>query len=371
MPFGAVNCPWTTSSTDGVSSAGSLVGLRSIKSSLDVADTTTGFYYESLWGKRGWREIQECLGAILLIVADIKTNINGIVGSVIKRNSRRSDYCDHEFDKQLFKNAIRRIERRTHRRIRFIWAVTLRADELDHDVERLEKYLIHLERYAEKLIFASRPSLRGLDPKGVQLKAQRVIQEKDLGVARAAVAQAREDARSLHTTYASNDSLACHLGIPEAERKFIYDLRPNPDFYFLLSDGFETVEVKIYPARFRASPARLAQLSANMTDGFKVLAQNASQKDSSTELLPPGARNGSGFLMCLAQRPQLRSLLNQPTLSALLQLNFNNRETLSRNSKAQVATSLIEGSYRLLNTPWLNTLDSTNIRGDKPPGAPT
>ena len=232
---------------------------------------------------------------------------------------------------------------------------------MDAQIDRFNTKLTNLERLAEGHLLDTHPSLFSKDPSQWPQERQGLIQDGMRDEMRRAVRHTREDAESMHSAWAANDDTKCHLAITNSGDQSSREAIMSQHLYFVLANSERAKEIQVKPVRFEGSQVKT--LPDNLNDVSKSI-YRSSQRDH--YLLPPGALDGSGFKIYACPRSSLAKLDAQRPLSALLnQAQKTKLGSLKTEDKLAVAVGLIEGSYRYLGTPWLNYLDSANVRGDR------
>lgn len=271
------------------------------------------------------------------------------------REDRR--YYNGKFDKRMFERTIRRIEQHTTWPRRFSMAVTQKADDLDRYLSRFNTKLQNLERFSDFYLEETQPDLYGRDPRFLRAEGMKLLEER----AKDHVLYARQDASSLYRAYATGDGLTCHLALAILQDKQVRQTSvPEKDFQFLLSNETKTYEVVAHPTNYPSASVRRT-LPKTLADAFKAVSR-ASQEP--VDLLPPKASGGDGFVLSIAERARLSNIERQQPLSVVIKrATVNERDALDYRDRLAVAGTLVEGCHRLLGTPWLDRLDSNNIRG--------
>ncbi|WPG98746.1 Hypothetical protein R9X50_00154000 [Acrodontium crateriforme] len=340
--------------------------LRRWKTKWGVENRQPDIYYEVLFSKRGWRAIRICLGMISESSQIVKGKINALVGSALKHQGKsRNKVYDGKFDIEIMRRAMKRIDRHMSRKIRFAWAVTLKIDDLESHIERFNKNLTNLERFAESYLSETHPELFGKEAQQLKQEAQLLVEDKIRDKIKKKVTGSREDAESLHKAYVGDTGLMCHLSVcPTTSTQTRRDSRLAKDFHFLIANGSKSMEILVHPVQFNKSD-NVSRLPTSMSEAFNSVSAYSRKPG---DLLPPGATDGNGFELRIASKPILTPLWGSAPLSTLFKASQGDaNRVISTRDKISIATGLIEGCYRLLSTPWLNYLDSANIRGARNP----
>lgn len=263
------------------------------------------------------------------------------------------------FDRRMFERTIERIERHYSWPRRFSNAITQKADDLDKYLVRFDNRLRNLQRFSDGYLSINHPDLYGKDPKYLREKGMRLLGES----AKKEVLEARKDANALYRAYTAGDDLRCHLALATLqERRAKPASVPERDFQFLLSNDINTYEIVAHPINYPDTSAR-RRLPSTLADAFRAVSRDSQEP---ADLLPPKASKGHGFVLSIAERAKLSNIQRQQPLSMLIKAaSINARDGFNYRDRIAVAGTLVEGCHRLLGTPWLDHLDSNNIRGLK------
>lgn len=232
---------------------------------------------------------------------------------------------------------------------------------MDAEIARFDTKLTNLDRLAEGHLLETHPDLFDKDPSQRHRERQGLIQDGMRDEMRKAVRNTREDAEGMHTAWAATDDLKCHLAIANGSSKSSREAIVDEQLHFVVANGDKPREIQVTSARFKGPGVR--SLPDSLNDVSKSI-YRSSQRD--WQLLPPGATNGIGFKIYAPPRSSLAKLDARQPLSSLLNENVGSKlASLKTEDKLKVAVGMIEGCYRYLGTPWLNHLDSSNVRGDR------
>lgn len=337
--------------------------LKSWEKRWGVAERRPTAYYEMFWGRNGWEEIRDCLGSIRQICRRVNEEIDGLVecATVHNKTRFRPEVYAKRLDETLVQESVKRISKRMGRWRRFRKALINQAVELEDQIRRFEKELRALRRMsngnAETMHGEKFLKIRHLRGKEFILR----LTGQDLS----SYQKARKDAELLHEASQSSRAVASHIGFtvlnqsnrglresPPRRRAEPQAPVPNPDadFQLLIDDHGVWSEVLIHPVRFSGNPTRSEFCSSLSETLSKCLGPR-----SECYLLPPSSSFDEGFIVRKANNARLGDLESRRDLHAQLGVH-------GERDKMLIASTLAEGCYRLLGTPWLDYLDGRNIR---------
>lgn len=342
---------------------GSLVCTSSLRAG-KTANVPPERYYEYLWGRRGWHRIRQCLGGLRRTSKAVESTLNALVGSALQyqgRSRRQPRPYTREVDIEVLEQAIARIGTRMSRRKRFAYAVILKADELDYQIGSFGTRLEILSTLANEYLYETEPDLYGKDPKSVKQRINALIKNELDEKNKAIVRRSRGFATSLHEGCSSDGGLVCHVGIAgAAESKTAAGERPPEGFRMLLAKDGQCTELTVKAVDFGHDAERLSRTMDT------ALAKLLSTSRQVTGLFPQGAENGIGFELRIGHRPLLSKLNEQDPLKTLLKkAQDDSRLMLPTKERLAIAANLVIGCYRFLGSPWLDYLDTANLRGQR------
>jgi hypothetical protein len=311
-------------------------------------------YFEVFWGKNGWQEIRMCLGGILKIARQIKEATNELIDCVSKydrnpsrRGQRQDQYHSNnryngQMDEQLLRNTVSKIGTRLGRWNRFKKALTNKAEDLENQVRRFDKKLRNLRRICDGNLNREHPDVF----RHKHGKALLRITDKSENSCRTV----RDDAKLLYEARMAGREIGCRLSFYAENAVAPNTRQAGKDFQMKLKDGSWSRNVQIHPVRFTGSTnSRLYQRSLS-----GALTELRQTNFAASHLLPPSSSYEQGFTVrMIADRPTIRQFPNRP-----LDASFG----FGRRSKALVARTIAQGCYRLLGSPWLDSLDVQNIQ---------
>ncbi|KAF2500122.1 hypothetical protein BU16DRAFT_522951 [Lophium mytilinum] len=328
--------------------------LDSWRRKYDVQERRPIVYMHVLFGKLGWERIQQTLGGIGIISKTIAKEVDGVVERATRARPRGTprEYYDRKYDEHLVRMCIEKISKNTAWTRKFKLSVWDKAGDLQIELERLNRKLINLERLSDYYLEKEHPdifhNIKRLPGRRVILRVGESqmdgVQQKVLSAL-----AARKDAELLHR--ASGQGTRCHIGIsvPQIHKR---------DFAFLLAGGSRTHEVLIHPIKFREGTDR-QMLQPNMSTAVPALFQDVSRP---CYMLPPAAPLSSGFEISIPHSNNLADLEYREPLSAILNSNSLTQQVVHPQDQVAIACGLIQGSFRLLGSQWLDFMDSKNIR---------
>nr|OQO25695.1 hypothetical protein B0A51_07257 [Rachicladosporium sp. CCFEE 5018] len=337
------------------------VTLSVWKSRWCIRDETSHAFYEYLWSQRGWQAIQHCLGGVDEISKLLHLQVNGMIGTAFlhQGHAHRERY-NGNYNSARFKKAMERVDRHMSRRKRFLSAVMFKADGLDQQLSRFEKKITTLERLSIGHVLTLHPTLEGEAVHTLPIQARRRVEVRIRQEERNIIKGNRKDAGSLHNAFLGCDNLDCHLALARVDPAARRLSAPTSQLYFLLANSLRTTEIHFKPVDI-LNARDIRRASKSLAEAYT--ATTAARRDKATDLIPPHAQPGEGFELRVVERSSLVALNRISPLSILLasQPRFNARQMLA------IAVSLVEGCHRFLGTPWLNHLDSSNVRGEQDP----
>lgn len=336
--------------------------------------TSVGLYYEILWSKKGWQNIQRCLGALTGISQYLDIVTSQLVRTAMRyRHDGKRSFFEHDFDSVLVRKTITDIRGRVPTGRRFFWAATYKMDDLDKQIERFEKKLVTLERFSDYYLNLAHPDLWNDDPKQRQANAKRLLEDQSREQLLKDARKLRSGANMLWDVSRDLQGTRVHLGIAGLQAASPNDaavvLDPSSrTLRLLLEDGQQTAE---WNARRKhsSSPSRHANepVVSTISDALHQISKDRKH----ARLVPPDNRHRGELLSLRRTRhSKLQELLKEQPLSKFIgprstSFTTGTAPTLSIRDIRAIAAALADGSFRLLGTPWMAYLDATNIRGSR------
>ncbi|OCK86165.1 hypothetical protein K432DRAFT_412816 [Lepidopterella palustris CBS 459.81] len=331
------------------------ITLESWRRKYDVQERRSIVYMHVFFGRSGWEKIQRTLGSIKIISKTIDKEIDGVVAGATKFRPRGAPQGQYgsKYDEQLVRDCLRRISRNTAWTRKFNLSVLGKADDLQIELERLNRKLIILERLSDGYLEREHPDvfhdIRRLPGRRVILRVgdsrMAEIQKKLLEAL-----SARKDAELLHR---AGQGSQCHIGIsvPQIHKR---------DFAFLLTNGDRTHEILIHPVKFRQVTDR-NRLQPSISAAVPALIRDATLP---CYMLPLNAPLSTGFQVSMPKVNLLSDLEFREPLSRAIneQQNLLSQQVIHPQDQVAIAAGLIQGCFRLLGSSWLSFLDSRNIR---------
>jgi hypothetical protein len=322
----------------------------------DIQERRPDIYLHTLFGRFGWERIEQTLGSIKIVSRTISKDIDAIVGRAKRYRPRSTpqSQLDADFDERLVRECVRRIGKRLSWGRKFNYSVLGKAQDLEIELDRLNRKLTVLERYAEAYVereYADR--YHGIK----RLPGRRVIyrigdprldyiQKKLLG----AIA-ARKDAELLHRASGQENHVHIGLSVPQIHKH---------DFAFLLSIKGKSHEVLVHPVQFGRVTDR-SKLKPNISSAVPAL---LSSPQEACNMLPPDTPLTAGFQVSIPPRNLLLDMEYNHSLRTLIN-NANPslvQQGIYSQDQVALACGIVTGSFRLLGSKWLQFMDSRNIR---------
>jgi hypothetical protein len=352
-----------------------LLGLDYWMRTFKVKRERSDIYFETIFGEKGWREIRMILGGIEKITKDITDGLSDIVDRALWEAgiAHRSARAGSRENRRLLEDALRRISRGPSfgRKLK---SVLLNAPgDLELQIKMLDRRLLNLERGTYYYAELQNPGIFGPIPDPGNLTPRIEYPLPTEG------AKLQKDARWLAESYNSGEKIKCHVGLALSKpndhwtavrrrpRSPVAD-RPSVDhnLHMLLTDGPDTLEVRVEPVRMKVvgDSRGLRHTVATAFDELKDQPESYLLPPDEPEMtLANGEKRKIGFTMKTSPQHQLEELARLSTVAE----HLRNRERLhlTLSDRIGLASSLVDGCFRLLGSDWLNTLEAKNVRGRK------
>lgn len=326
--------------------------LESWRSKYDIQQRRPEIYMNVLFGRTGTERIRQTLGSIKIVARTIEKDIDKVVGTALKVRPRGVNLDTR--DEVLVQQCLRRIRASTTWSRKFQYSVLDKAGDLELRIERLFRKLSMLERFSDHFLEKEHPdifrTIQRLPGRRVILKVGHSMHESVQNKLLDAVS-ARKDAELLHRASGGQGNRV-HIGlsVPQIIKR---------DFAFLLSLNGRTHEVLVHPIKIKAINDR-SRLPATLSLSVPALIQNAHEP---CYMLPAeGGRDG--FQVKLMPSNLLSDLEQKDPLSTLIrhENDFLGQQVLYPQDQVALACGIVQGSFSLLGSQWLQFLDCKNIR---------
>lgn len=338
-------------------------GLRAAELTLDmwrrkydVQEHRPVVYLHTLFGRFGWERIEQTLGSIKIVSRTISKDIDAIVGTAkrFRPSSTPHDPLDADFDARLVRECVRRIGKRLSWSRKFNYSVLGKANDLETELERLNRKLTVLERYAEAFVEREYSEVFYGVKRLPGRKAIYKIGHPHLDSIQRKLLEAvasRKDAELLHRASGQENRVHIGLSVPQIHKI---------DFAFLLSIKGISHEVLVHPVQFERVADR-SKLQPNISSAGAALLKKPKEK---CNMLPPAAPLSAGFQVSIPPRNLLLDMeYNHPLYTLISNTNPSLvQQTLYAQDQVALACGIVSGSFRLIGSKWLQFMDSRNIR---------
>ncbi|KAJ4990746.1 hypothetical protein SVAN01_03755 [Stagonosporopsis vannaccii] len=320
----------------------------------EVSDSQPTVYLRALFGLEGCQNIRLTLKSIYEISECLQDHVDEIIGRALRFQPDMSTQSRLR-GKELVEECLQRIRRRSSWKYKFILSVWIRAESMAKSLRRLEIDLRVLESHTNYYLEKEHPDIFSATkyPPGRKLtlrfEADRSATVKDRITDTLA---AQRDAELLHRASNSGDRIHIGLSVPRVHPK---------DFAFLLSLAGRTHDFLVRPVRITANakdprvPTQLSSAVPNLT---------ATRRRPSSPCIIKPSSSTDGFELTTPPIPLLSALEPKAPLSTIFISRSTDlhSQTLYTRDQNALAVGIAQSALRLLGTPWLRSLDSTNIR---------
>lgn len=329
--------------------------LESWRHKYDIQERRPIIYMQVLFGKQGCERIQATLANIKIIARTIKSDINKAIGNALKvRNIRAPpDNLNSTFDEELIKDCLRRIRQNTSWSRKFELSLFGKANDMELRIDRLNRKLSTLECFTDRYLEKEHPDLFS---EIKRLPGRRVILK--VGDGRVNTIQkrlqdalaSRKDANLLH--HASDEGNRVHIGlsVPQVLKR---------DFAFLMNVNGSTHEVLAHPVKIKNfnNPTRVQR---TFQTAVPALISNSHEKC----YMLPASSASDGFQISLPPTNLLSDLEYKDSLLTIIrdQNTSLGSQVLYPRDQSALATGIAQGSFQLIGSEWLNSLDCNNVR---------
>lgn len=329
--------------------------LESWQRKYDILARRPPLYMQVLFGKQGCERLQVTLGSINMTARAIKADINRVIGQALEVRSIRipPEEMHNTIDEDLVKDCLRRIRQNLSWSHKFHFSVLGKIDDLEGRLNRLHMKLTSLERLSDLYLEKEHPDIftevKRLPGRRVVLKVGEGRMNSVQGKLLDALA-ARKDAELLHRASGQKNNVHIGLSVPQIHKR---------DFAFLLSLHGQTHEVLVHPVKIKAinDPNRI---QTDFTTAVPALISNA----HTACYMLPSSSTSAGFQVSIPPANILSDLEFKDALSTIIrdQNNFLGSQILYQQDQSAIASGIVQGSFRLIGSQWLQSLDCTNIR---------
>ncbi|KAF2685646.1 hypothetical protein K458DRAFT_416869 [Lentithecium fluviatile CBS 122367] len=311
-------------------------------------------YPQALFGYHGLRRIEGTLQSVNTVAHAIRNDINSIVGQALKVRPLKDKTlsADLRYSDQEVESCLDCIRRKPTKSRKFVYCAFKHTDDLETHLEQLHRKLTLLERLSDSYLDSEHPDLfHGLrrlpgrrDTPKPGHSRDHVIQQKLLdGLS------ARKDAELLHRA-SNGNHIHIGLAVPQIHRR---------DFAFLLSLNGEKHEVLMHPVKIKAV-SDSSRVQREMATAIPALLQHTHE---SCYMLP-SASSSAGFQVSSPPSTILSNLEFKYPLSTLIRERNDclTHQFLHPHDQSALACGVAHNTYRLIGSPWLDFLDSHNVR---------
>ncbi|KAH9879832.1 hypothetical protein J1614_001856 [Plenodomus biglobosus] len=329
--------------------------LQSWRRKFDIQQHRPVIYMQVLFSKQGNERIEAILGSINGISRAIRSDIHAAIEQALKVRAikiQQEDMCSPSCT-ELLGDCIRRIQENPSWSRKFVLSMLGRAQDLETRIDKLHRKVTLLERISDSFLEKEHPDIfahikrrpgRKCIPR-VGDGRMDAVQDKLLDAL-----AARKDAVLLHR--ASGEGNAVHIGlcVPQIHRR---------DFAFLLKRDGRACDVVVRPVKIKAiNDATRVQI--DLPSAVDILVDD----HRNTAYMLPSSSTSAGFEIKIAPANLLSGLEYKDSLSTIIR-NQNGdigSQELNHGDQSALASSIAQGSFRLIGSPWLDFLDCTNIR---------
>lgn len=319
----------------------------------EFSESQTNVYLSALFGPEGCHNIRLTLTNIHEISDILQARVDNIIGRALRFQPAISTHS-RRINKDLVEECLQRVRRRTSWTRKFILSVWSCAESMEENLRQLEVTLRVLESHTNYYLEKEHPDIfsgtRRLPGRTVSLRlADRLAIVKDRITDTLA---AQRDAELLHCASDPEDKIHIGLSVPRVHPK---------DFAFLFSLAGRTHDFLVRPVRITADakdprvPRQLSSAVPNLT---------ATRRRSSSPCIIKPSSSTDGFELTTPPIPLLGALESKAPLSTILTTESTglHSQILHTRDQNALAAGIVQSTLRLLGTPWLHSLDSTNIR---------
>ncbi|KAJ4344998.1 Protein spt10 [Ascochyta clinopodiicola] len=326
------------------------ISLLSWQRKFNVCERQPIIYMQILFGRLGCERVQATLKDIQVLTGTIQQDIDLIISCALRARPRHS-----RADEWLVEDCLTRTWRKTSWSRKFFLNVLERAEDLEMHLECLHRRLTMLERFSDYYLEKEHPDIfLGLE----RLPGRKPVlkpgnrRSGSLQIKLLDALSAQKDAEMLHKASGEDSRVHIGLSVPQIREQ---------DFAFLLSLGGSTHEVLVHPVKIKAVNGSTRIHSSLMT-AIPNLTQSQAKHDVS--YLKPWPHSSAGFQLTIPPTPLLTTLQYKLPLSAIFQTQHPriNSQLLYPQDQVALSTAIARASIRLLNTPWLDHLTSSNLR---------
>lgn len=329
--------------------------LQSWRRKFDIQQHRPVIYMQVLFGKQGNERIEAILGTIHGISRAIQSDIRTAIEQALKVRAikiQQEDLCSASFT-ELLGGCTRRIQENPVWSRKFVLSMLGRAQDMEARIDKLHRKVTLLERISDSFLEKEHPDLfahikrlpgRTCIPRGGDGRMD-AVQNKQLDAL-----AARKDAVVLHR--ASGKFNAVHIGlcVPQIHRR---------DFAFLLKREGRTWDIVVRPVKIKAiNDATRVQID------LPLAVDSLLDNHCNAAYMLPCSTTSAGFEIKIAPANLLSGLEYKDPLSTMIrnQASYTGSQELNHRDQAALASSIAQGSFRLIGSPWLDLLDCTNIR---------
>ncbi|KZM24994.1 Protein spt10 [Ascochyta rabiei] len=326
------------------------ISLQSWQRKFNVQERQPIIYMQVLFGRLGCERVQATLKEIQVLTGSMRQDIDLIVGCALRARPGHS-----HTDEWLVEDCLKRIWRKTSWSHKFVLSVLRRAENLGTRLGCMHRKLTMLERFSDYHLEKEHP--------GIFLGLKRLPGRKSVlkpGDGRSGSVQiklldalsAQKDAEMLHKASGEDSRVHIGLSVPQIREQ---------DFAFLLSLDGSTHEVLVHPVKIEAISGS-SRVKSSLATAIPNLMQAKYKYDVC--YVKPSSRSSNGFELSIPPTNLLSNLEFKYPLSTIFS-DQNTRigsQILYPQDQCAIAIGIARSSLRLLGSPWLDHLSSTNLR---------
>ncbi|KAI8939369.1 hypothetical protein NX059_012548 [Plenodomus lindquistii] len=329
--------------------------LESWRRKFDIQNYRPIIYMQVLFGRQGYESLERALRDISDVTQAFRNTINKVIGQALKvRTIKMRDEDIHSAaGMEILRSCISRIQENRSWSHRFILSVLQRAEDMELHVDKLHRKVTVLERISDYFLEKEHPEIfsdiKRLPGRGAILKIgsgrMDVVQNRLLDAL-----AARKDAQLLYHSSGHGDQIHIGLSVPQILDK---------DFAFLLDFQGRTHDLLVHPVTIKAS-----KYSEQVPTDLISTLRGIINENHHAEYLLPSASTSAGFEVKFPPTNLLSDLEYKDPISTLVrdQNASLGAQTLYPRDQSALASGIAQGSFRLIGSPWLDFLDSTNVR---------
>lgn len=329
--------------------------LESWRHKFDIQEHRPVIYMRVLFGTQGNERIEAISRTINGTTRAIRSAIDTMISQPLKVQAitTQHEHLHSASGKELLRDCIKRIQEKPSWSRKFVLSMLGQAEGIQVSIDRLHHWITVLERNSEYFLEKEHPDIfagiKRLPGRKNILKLGDGQMDKAQSKLLEALA-ARKDADLLHRASGKASQVHIGLSVPQIHKR---------DFAFLLNLDGRAHEILVRPVKIKTvnDPTRV---QADLASAVKTL---INKRHNACYMLPSSSTS-AGFEIKMPPTPLLSGLKYKDSVSTIIgdqNTHLGSQRLYSRDQSA-LASSVVQGSFRLIGSQWLDFLDCTNVR---------